>query len=141
MGDLERAIADYTDALRLEPHNVAAYSNRGYAWRKLGRYDAAVDDYSAGTSSTFKQTCVSTPHAALRLDPKSTRTLSNRAYSYAKMGCLTESIADYTRVLDVERHNAYAYHNRAILYEKMGDTALAKQDFMTAMALDASKKG
>jgi len=38
-GDLDRAIADYGEAIRLEPTNVKALHNRGYAWSKKGEYE------------------------------------------------------------------------------------------------------
>ena len=42
-GDYDKAIADYTEAIRLNP-NAEAYSNRGLAYRKKGDYDKAIAD-------------------------------------------------------------------------------------------------
>jgi tetratricopeptide (TPR) repeat protein len=38
-GKYEKAIADYTQAIRLDPNNAVAYNNRGY--------DRAIADYEA----------------------------------------------------------------------------------------------
>lgn len=54
-----------------------------FAWRKLGRYDQAVQDYSA----------------SLALHSKNLKTYNNRGYSYAKEGKYQEAIADYTKVI------------------------------------------
>ena len=43
-GDLERAIADYNEAIRLDPNYVAAYSNRAAALNLRGDAKAAAAD-------------------------------------------------------------------------------------------------
>lgn len=44
--DYDRAIADYNEALRLDPQSAAAYSKRGLAWQNKGDYVRAVADYT-----------------------------------------------------------------------------------------------
>ena len=44
--DHDKAIADYNDAIRLDPTLAAAYNNRGEAWRSKKDYDKAVADYN-----------------------------------------------------------------------------------------------
>ena len=45
-GDMDRAIADYTEALRLDPKYTFAYYNRGDAYRYNGDLDRAIADYT-----------------------------------------------------------------------------------------------
>jgi tetratricopeptide (TPR) repeat protein len=45
-GDYDRAIADYTEAIRLDPKYSNAFYNRGYAYEKKGDYDRAIADYT-----------------------------------------------------------------------------------------------
>lgn len=80
------------------------YPRSGYAWRKLGRYDAAIADYSR----------------SLELEPDNIKTLNNRGYSYAKSGAYDAAIGDYSRVIALDPSNAHAYHNRGISYDKKG---------------------
>jgi tetratricopeptide (TPR) repeat protein len=40
-GDHDRAIADYTKAIELDPKFTAAYNNRGKAYERKGGYDGA----------------------------------------------------------------------------------------------------
>ena len=40
----EKAIADCSEAIRLEPRVALAYANRGMAWQKKGQYDKALGD-------------------------------------------------------------------------------------------------
>src|SRR5882672_9868077 len=45
-GDLDRGIADYTEAIRLDPKYPKAYYNRGVAYEAKGDHDRAIADYS-----------------------------------------------------------------------------------------------
>jgi Flp pilus assembly protein TadD len=45
-GDYDRAIADCTEALRLDPKDARAYSTRGDACYMQGDYDRAITDYT-----------------------------------------------------------------------------------------------
>ena len=45
-GQLDEAIADYSEAIRLNPKFVRAYYNRGIAWNAKGESDKAIADYN-----------------------------------------------------------------------------------------------
>jgi Flp pilus assembly protein TadD len=40
----DRAIADFTQAIRLDPNNAKAYRERGLAYNNKGDYDGAIGD-------------------------------------------------------------------------------------------------
>ena len=44
--EFDAAIADYTEAIRLNPKDEALYYNRGNAHFCKAEYDRAIDDYS-----------------------------------------------------------------------------------------------
>jgi len=46
-GDLEAAIAEYTQAIEVEDDFAIAYNNRGWAYFNLGDYELALADYDA----------------------------------------------------------------------------------------------
>ena len=52
--EYDTAIADYDDAIRLNPKDALAYNNRGSAWNAKTEYDKAIVDFNE----------------AIRLDPK-----------------------------------------------------------------------
>jgi Flp pilus assembly protein TadD len=45
-GEYDKAIADYTEALRLDPKNSIFYSDRGYAYGQKGDTARANADYA-----------------------------------------------------------------------------------------------
>ena len=66
-GDLDRAIADYSEAIRLDPKSALAFNNRGFAYFSKGDVDHSVADYSD----------------AIRLDPKYILAFNNRGRAYS----------------------------------------------------------
>jgi tetratricopeptide (TPR) repeat protein len=99
-GDLDRAIADYTEAIRLDPKSDAAYHNRGVAQRDKGDLDRAIADYTE----------------AIRLNPKSDAAYHNRGVAHKAKGDLDRAIADYTEAIRLDPKYAGSYSNRGIAY-------------------------
>src|SRR5215470_2695496 len=60
--EYDKAIADFTEALKLEPKRLTAYFNRGIAWFQKKEYDKAIADYTE----------------VIKLDPKFIRAYINR---------------------------------------------------------------
>src|SRR6185295_14536511 len=65
-GEFERAIADYSQAVRLDPKYTRAFSNRGRLYLNKGNYDSAIADFSR----------------TVKLDPKHADAFNNRGRSY-----------------------------------------------------------
>ena len=45
-GDHDKAIADFTEAIRLDPKDAAVYSLRGLSYAAKGDHDKAIADYT-----------------------------------------------------------------------------------------------
>jgi tetratricopeptide (TPR) repeat protein len=46
-GGYDKAIAEYTKAIKLDPNDAGAYFNRGIAYGYKGDYDQAIADFEA----------------------------------------------------------------------------------------------
>ena len=79
--ETDRAIADCTDAIRLDPNYIAAYNNRGAEYQDKKDYDRAIADYNE----------------AIRLDP-------NYAGAYDNRGIAYRTKSDYDRVEATRLH-------------------------------------
>jgi len=117
---LDRAIADYTQAIKLDPKFVQAYAIRGYTFSQQGRYDRAIADYTQ----------------AIKLDPKLVQVYVNRARAYRLKGDIDRAITDYTQVIQLDPKFAPAYYNRAIAYRMKGETDRAIADYRQAIKLN-----
>jgi lipoprotein NlpI len=95
-GDFDRAIADYTEALKLGPKFARGYVNRGHAWAAKGDFDQAIADCTQ----------------AIKIDPKLAGAYNQRGGDWAAKGDLDRAIADYTEAINIDPKNAVVYINR-----------------------------
>jgi tetratricopeptide (TPR) repeat protein len=117
--DNNRAIADFSEALRLQPQSFAAYFNRGVIYGELDNRQLALADFSA----------------AIRLKPDP-NAYFDRGFVYARTGDMQSAIADFSQVVHLTPGRAEAYYYRAVAYRNVGDTQRATTDFATAFRLD-----
>ena len=69
VGEYEKAVEDYSQALQVDPNNSYAYYNRGITQDRSGDYEGAIEDFSQ----------------AIRLDPANADFFHNRGFSLRKM--------------------------------------------------------
>ncbi|MDR1399494.1 MAG: tetratricopeptide repeat protein [Treponema sp.] len=116
----DRAIADYTQAIRLDLDNASVYNERGVAYSNKGDNNRAIADYTQ----------------ALRLAPNYATAYNNRGIAYADKGDYNRAIADYTQALRLDPNDAAAYLNRGLAYKDKGDYDRAIADYTQALRLD-----
>ena len=119
-GDNDKAIADYSEAIRLNPKDAAVFSHRGSAYLAKGQHDRAIADYSQ----------------AIQLDPKDATAFNNRGNAYYANGEHERAIADYNQVIQIDPKNARSYLNRGLANLYLGASAKAQADLNQASALD-----
>ena len=119
-GDKDRAIADYNEAIRLDPKDARAFNNRGTAYSDKGDNDRAIADYNE----------------TIRLDPKYARAFNNRGNAYGAKGDIDRAIADYNEAIRLDPKYATAFHNRGNAYGAKGDNDRAIADYNEAIRLD-----
>jgi len=90
-GDLDRAIADYDKAIRLEPKAAAFYYDRGVAYHASGSVNRAIADYNK----------------AIRLDPRSSQAYRARGLAYLYGGAPVKALADVSQASEIDPKNAY----------------------------------
>ncbi len=117
--DLDRAIADYTRAIRLQPDNALAYNNRANAFADRGEAESALADYNE----------------AIRLEPGNATLYHNRGLLLAQMEQFDAAIEDQTQAIRLRPDYAAAYNDRGIAYRKKGEQAKAENDFRLAKSV------
>ncbi len=119
-GEYDRAIADYDQALRLDPKHANAYNGRGDAYNTKGEYDRAIADYDQ----------------ALRLNPKDALAYIRRGNAYDNKGQYDRAIADLDQAIRFNPKDADAYYNRGLAYNNKGDYDRAIADYDQAIRLN-----
>jgi tetratricopeptide (TPR) repeat protein len=116
----EKAIADFTQAIRLDPNNALAYGERGNAYADKGDYDRAIADHTR----------------TIKLDPNNAAAYSNRGLAYYYKVDYDRAIADYTQSIKLDPNFALAYYNRGLAYYYKGDYDRAVADYTQSIRLD-----
>ncbi len=137
-GDIERAISDYDEAIRLDPKYADAYYNRCIAYNRQQKYDLALPDCSKaialgpGTGTTLN----ATGQEKLSADRSKSDYYNQRGVVYYGRKEIDRAIADFSAALRLYPKNATALDNRALAYDKKGDSARAKADRDAAKRLN-----
>src|SRR5262245_36142509 len=97
-GDLDRAIADFDAAIRLDPGKAVAYSQRGNAWHSKGDQERALADYEA----------------AIRIDPNNPAVFRDRGILWRRHGDLDRALVDFDRPIRLGFSDSDAYNERGL---------------------------
>ena len=84
-GQYDRAIADYDQAIKINPRDAMVYYNRGLAYHNKGQYDRAIADYTK----------------AIEINPRDAMVYTNRGIAYEEKKLRDKAIADYRAALKV----------------------------------------
>jgi tetratricopeptide (TPR) repeat protein len=153
-GKIDRAIADYTEAIRLDPKYAWAYGRRGDAYGMKGDYDQAIADLTEairldpkydlaygrrGAAYVMKEDydrAIADLTEAIRLDPKYDLAYGRRGDAYGMKGDYDRAIADYTEAIRLDPEYDLAYGSRGDAYRMKGDYDRAITDYTEAIRLD-----
>jgi len=111
-GQLDRAMEDYDEAVRLSPQNSNNFNLRGSLYDTKGQPERAIQDYNQ----------------AIKLDPNSSTAYNNRGLAYIHLDQIDRGIQDYTQAIKLNPNYSTAYSNRGIAFQKKGMVAQAKAD-------------
>ncbi|MHC4176521.1 MAG: tetratricopeptide repeat protein [Planctomycetota bacterium] len=118
-GEFDKAIAEFTKEIQLDPASATTYGNRAGAYVAKGEFDKAIVDYTE----------------AIRLDPQLAGAYYGRGVAYDCSGEPDKAIVDYDEAIRLNPRYAEAYHSRGEAYEKKGEKSKAEADFAKAKAL------
>jgi tetratricopeptide (TPR) repeat protein len=109
------AIADYTEAIRLNPNSSFAYNNRGLIRRNSGDLQGAITDYTE----------------AILLDPRYYNPYNNRGLARYILKDLRGALTDLDAAIRINPVYANAYLSRGAirtsLAEAQGDTKMQQR--------------
>jgi tetratricopeptide (TPR) repeat protein len=150
--NLQKALADFEQALQIEPTYSAALFNRAQVKYDLGQKDCLSDitkviqqvpDSAAyyvllGNAKVLNEDLSGGMAAfseAIRLDSKQTEAFVNRGYLYFKEGRMDMAKADFEEALSLNPKQPFALNNLSLLSAKAGRYAIALSLIDQALAL------
>src|SRR5258707_1469475 len=103
--ELDRAIADFNEAVKIDASVVPTYFALAYSRRGLGAaekkdYDQAIADYGE----------------AVKLNPTSIEVYKDRGNAYNNKNDYDRAIADFSQAIKLDPSYALAYNNRGFAY-------------------------
>lgn len=118
-GEFNRAIAEYHQAIRVNPKFALAFYNRGLDYAKAGELDRAIEDYDE----------------AIRLTPTNPDSFVSRGVAYDAKGWYDRAIQDYDQAIHLKPDYTLAFVNRGIAYANKDQYERAIQDNDQALQL------
>ena len=122
-GDFEGSVADYSEALKLNPSDHLAWYNRGLGYYNLKRNAEAIADYSE----------------CIRINPEYINAYYNRGLARNRNGDKTGALLDYNETIRRKADYVNAYRARGIIYEEMGDYDRAISDYEKYIELNGGE--
>ncbi len=117
----QKAIADFSEAIRLNPLDGSPYIGRGASYSVLQDFKKAIVDFDE----------------ALKLAPKQAFTHMQRGMAYHQTGDADRALADYTAAHELTPKDPSPLVNRGIIYyTKKGKFDAAIDDFNEALRLN-----
>src|SRR5687767_13934673 len=100
-GDLDRAIADYSEAIGLDPRYGLAYHRRGMSFRDKGDLDRALADHTA----------------AIRIEPTPT-VYTSRGDVWREKRDVDRAIVDYGEAIRLDAQSVAAFYRRGLAWRE-----------------------
>jgi protein O-mannosyl-transferase len=119
MGKYTEAIADYDQAISINPELTEAYNKRAFSYFMLENTKAAFADFDK---------CIA-------LDPANPEYYVNRGIVNSVLNQVPSAFFDFGKAIDLNPSYAVAYHNRAKTYMSVGEGNKACADFQKASQL------
>lgn len=118
-GEESNAIANYLEAIRINPKYAEAYNNLGYSYLLMGQWQDAAGQL----------------HVAVRLNPGYTVAHNNLGLAYYRSGRYDEAIGSYLDSLRILPDYDHARYNLGLAYLRSGRLAEAVGAFRTLIRI------
>lgn len=153
-GELDNALSDANEAIRLNPPYFGGYLERGIVYRRTGSFDKAISDYdttirlnpnfarsyydraiACGLKGNHRQ-AIRDNTEAMRLNPNDPDFNYHRGVAYQAIGSLDKAVTDYNEAIRRAPKRFNNYCGRADVYEIMGQLDKASADYDQVLRLN-----
>ena len=117
--EYDKAIADFTQSLKLQGNKAGVLNNRGQAYYLKGEHEAAIRDLDA----------------AIQADPKHFVAMNNRALCYIALNDLNRAMTDLNAAITLHAEYPEALNNRGVVHSRKGDYKAAIKDLTLALKI------
>ena len=119
LGQLNKTLEAYSEAIERNPLFVNAYNNRGVVYFSTGMVDCAIKDFNT----------------AIKLDSENARVYNNCGAAYSEKGQFDKAFTNLQKSIELRPNYAPAYYNRGKVHVLKGETDLALENYNKAIEL------
>jgi len=101
----DKAIADYSEAIWLDPLAITAYHERGLSWEAKKEFEKAIIDYDL----------------EIRLDPQSAPGFTSRGFAWKAKGRYDKALADFKEAVEFDPKSPCASSGAAWIWSTCPD--------------------
>lgn len=152
--DNQAALADFDEAVKLDPNRWQAVHNRAVCFAMNGEFERALADLDRTielkpdyANARFNRgeiryeqgdyrRAIDDYNQAIRLAPRDSAAYNSRGHAYYKLRDYPQAVRDYNEAIRVDPTNAAAYTNRGDALADRGDFARALNDYRAAIRVD-----
>ena len=118
------AIADFSEAIRLQQNFGAALTNRGRAYLSTAEFESAVKDFDR----------------AIQIDGRDHVAFTFRGVASAGLGQFDASTRDLSQAIAIDSTYVPAWNNRGVVYRVQHQWQAAESDFTEVIRLDSTNE-
>jgi tetratricopeptide (TPR) repeat protein len=153
-GDLDAALADYNEALKINPNHSEAHRCRAGVYIRKRQYDKALEDANEairldsknanayneravclGAKADYKA-ALADYNEAIKNNPKDGMFFGGRAWAYNNLQQWDKAVEDATEAIRLKPGLAFCHHERGLGYFGLKKYDKAAADFKEAVRLD-----
>jgi tetratricopeptide (TPR) repeat protein len=128
-GNLDRAITECSEALRLSPYNLEGHQHLGLAYQMKAGAPGSPGE------SRWLEKAIEQYRAAIRIEPRFRPAYQNLGAALVRMGHLPEAMVAYQQGLQYYPQNAELHFNLAVALSVQGHKADAMQELRRVLEL------
>ena len=153
IGSFDRAIADFSSAIKIDPQNALAYDMRGHTYMMKREQKKAETDYETASKLYMEKGMeiakkgdydggIRIFNMGIKLNTKYSSSLYyQRGLAYEKRGDHLSAVNDYSEAVRLDPGFSDAYQKRGNVYaQKLGDNEKANRDWEKAASLSREGK-
>ena len=119
LGQIDIALAAYSEAIKCKPDYAEAYVNRGGAYNEKGEFNKSIADLDK----------------AIQLNPELAEAYVNRGNAYSSKDDFQNALENYNMAIELKPDLAEVYVNRGNFYSRKGDFQNALENYNMAIEL------
>lgn len=151
LGQDDKALESYSEALRMSPGYAEAHFRRGLMWFHAKEYELAMEDFRDGSDSDPRplfwiglihseqgdyDQAIESYTKAIRLNQGYVMAYRNRALAFMRIGQYERAVRDLNGLIRRDGKDAKSYYQRGIAYERLGNRTQAVDSYEKAVRWD-----